>query len=366
MAEPGKLKKFKLPFAINGAGRLVAPHEANKCDPYTCPGCAAAVSLHAGKIKAHHFHHQPSAECSPETVEHALAKRIISTRLREWMQGQAQPPLLRIPCPRCGQLDQHRMGGRFDEVVEEYTLSNGLRPDVVALRDGEPVVGVEVQHTHAVNDEKAGRLGLRFIEVRAGEVIASPDAWLVVRSSRKTPCGSCKERELRKQHEAARIAASSARREAHRRQVERFAASLGLESFDASGWKGILEDAIITPCRRCRKNTIWMRLPDFGPFFTLDRESMADEMRGIDPRLWEPRIVYSEWKYEGRWWREKGWLVRPVIICLHCGCALRYRSSYATKEEWDNRPRRQRQTKPRGSGAVQMTDYAALIPFLKK
>lgn len=53
----------------------------------TCPGCAGAVVLHAGTVRAHHFAHLPGAVCTlpvsePETEEHRAGKLLLAEWLR--------------------------------------------------------------------------------------------------------------------------------------------------------------------------------------------------------------------------------------------------------------------------------------------
>jgi hypothetical protein len=53
----------------------------------TCPGCGAAVVLHAGTVRAHHFAHLPGTVCrlpqsEPETEEHRAGKLLLARWLR--------------------------------------------------------------------------------------------------------------------------------------------------------------------------------------------------------------------------------------------------------------------------------------------
>ena len=53
----------------------------------TCPGCGAAVVLHAGRVRARHFAHLPGAICrmpqsEPETAEHRAGKLLLADWLR--------------------------------------------------------------------------------------------------------------------------------------------------------------------------------------------------------------------------------------------------------------------------------------------
>lgn len=332
-------KQFKVPIALDPSGNLVTPAEASKDEKHRCPSCQAPVSLQAGQKKARHFRHLPGPMCSPETMEHALAKRIVSSCLERWIHGEGQAPRLVTSCPSCGRIDECEMRGTFDAVIEEYLLPNGLRPDVVALLGGEPIIAVEVRQTHAVEEEKARRIRLPFIEVEAAQIIKSPRRWWAVKSSRCAPCEACLAGLDRRQKEAERLASQQAMAKEHAERIMNFMNSSGLEPLSGY-WSSRIADSEVVSCGHCHKLTLSLRLPEYPPRFALDRSSMRPTMKGIDERLWEPRIVFGEWSDDHRRRREKGWLARPVIICLHCSRALSYSSSYKTTEAWKARPRR--------------------------
>jgi hypothetical protein len=65
----------------------------------------------------------------------------------------------------------------FDEVAEERATPGGLRPDVLLLRQGSPVLGIEVLVTHAVDAAKAARTSHPWVELDALQVLAAPGAW---------------------------------------------------------------------------------------------------------------------------------------------------------------------------------------------
>ena len=59
----------------------------------------------------------------------------------------------------------------------ERESSVGLRPDVVLLKSGDPVLGIEVLVTHAVGEVKAGMTLHPWIELDAMKVAGSPRSW---------------------------------------------------------------------------------------------------------------------------------------------------------------------------------------------
>ncbi len=80
----------------------------------TCPGCGAAVVLHAGRVRARHFAHLPGAVCKfpqsePETEEHRAGKLLLARWLRE-----------RLPTAEI--------------IIEAFIEATGQRADVLAIR----------------------------------------------------------------------------------------------------------------------------------------------------------------------------------------------------------------------------------------
>jgi hypothetical protein len=71
----------------------------------------------------------------------------------------------------------HISGLSFDEVAVERETAEGLRPDVLLLHRGHPVLGIEVLVTHAVGAAKAARTTHPWLELDARQVLAAPSAW---------------------------------------------------------------------------------------------------------------------------------------------------------------------------------------------
>jgi hypothetical protein len=62
-------------------------------------------------------------------------------------------------------------------VAEERTTDGGLRPDLLLLHHGVPVLGIEVLVTHAVDARKAARTSYPWVELDAARVLAAPRDW---------------------------------------------------------------------------------------------------------------------------------------------------------------------------------------------
>ena len=65
----------------------------------------------------------------------------------------------------------------FDQVVVEEATADGLRPDVLLLNQGAPVLGIEVLVTHAVDASKATKTSHPWVEVDGMQVLRSPGSW---------------------------------------------------------------------------------------------------------------------------------------------------------------------------------------------
>jgi hypothetical protein len=68
-------------------------------------------------------------------------------------------------------------GLSYDEVAEERATPEGLRPDVLLLERGDPVLGIEILVTHEVDDGKASRTAHPWVELDALRLIAAPRIW---------------------------------------------------------------------------------------------------------------------------------------------------------------------------------------------
>lgn len=186
---------FRVPVGRSRTGALVAAVRASATAAYTCPGCGSPLILRRGEIRSPHFAHNSSHPCSPETALHLGAKALVARIFRRRLNSpRAVLPNLEVPCSgsslgRAGRRPTvcpgrawfPLAGLEFDEVAEERITSEGLRPDVLLLHRGEPVLGIEVLVTHAVGARKAARTTYPWVELDAVRVIAAPRRW--------RPCG---------------------------------------------------------------------------------------------------------------------------------------------------------------------------------
>jgi hypothetical protein len=189
--EAPEAKDFKVPAGASPTGALVQAHHARPAVAYRCPGCGSPLVLKRGEVRSPHFAHKSHAFCSPETSLHLGVKNWIAKMLKRRPRGlRVGVPKLRVPCAgihgargyghakECpGRAWLHLADLDFDEVAVERGTLDALRPDVLLLHHGEPVLGIEVLVTHAVDEGKAARCSHPWIEVDAMQVLRSPRAW---------------------------------------------------------------------------------------------------------------------------------------------------------------------------------------------
>lgn len=105
--------------------------------------------------------------------------------------------------------------------LAEVRLDDGSVADVVLYRSEQPAVAVEITVTHAVSQEKARRLQLPWMELRAEDVMDRPYWWVVVKDGlRPFECPFCRRRATQR---AATVAEISGRA---RRVAERLPSTL--------------------------------------------------------------------------------------------------------------------------------------------
>jgi hypothetical protein len=187
---------FRIPAALDAAGRLVVPSNAHKGCDYLCPACEGRVDLHAGARKAWHFHHRASA-CTQESVLHLCAKRFVAAAVQGWRDGGPSPVFVRRcaePRRACEAECRQRLPAKVAEVALEHRMPSGHVVDVALLARGAggallplPVAVIEILHTHAVDATKARELGVPWVEVEAAQVCATEGRELVCVTDRFVP-----------------------------------------------------------------------------------------------------------------------------------------------------------------------------------
>lgn len=192
----------EVPFGITPEGDLVAVQDmpAGLACGCVCPGCGGALVARKGGVRTHHFAHHSAASsgtCNRETVEHAIAKKVVVRAVLAWLAGTGPVPKIVRRC-REGHEDTVPLPIEVCGAETEYPW-NGRYVDVMLLDDvGNAVFAVEVRVSHAVDTEKSNLFGhhqLPYVEVDGYGVYAqaeSQDA-LVLHALEPLICNWCNE-----------------------------------------------------------------------------------------------------------------------------------------------------------------------------
>lgn len=168
-----------VPVAFADDGALVRPDQAVPDRAYRCPGCGAPLVLRRGSRRRPHFAHRGGDGCSTESTLHRAAKHQLIRVIQEWKGGGPRPCVSR-PCPTYA-----CEGGVVQDVPDDVThaeaevrLAEGVIADVVLFRGDVPAAAIEILVTHRVGAEKARRLEVPWMELRAADVLERPYWWL--------------------------------------------------------------------------------------------------------------------------------------------------------------------------------------------
>lgn len=170
------MTNLQIPYAYTPNKTPVSPVVAEKGQDFSCPICDSVVVLRRGDIRRSHFSHKPDTGCSGEGVNHKTAKQMIYLMYLTTVRTVMNSVTTTRKCPNCSKSVLFFQTPQFDDVACEFDVGK-YRVDVVLLRDGEPVSGIEVRDTHPVDDEKwdaFAELEFPCIEVDVQEVI---DDW---------------------------------------------------------------------------------------------------------------------------------------------------------------------------------------------
>ena len=195
-----------VPYGVDPYGVLISATEASREVNYCCPGCSSPLVLRAGDSVIRHFAHKSTAACSGETVMHKIAKRLLVQVISEYSSSSAAKQIsLKSICSCCAEaveiaLPRHS----FTAASEEHRIGEFVC-DVVAFRGSEPVLAIEVLVTHSVDDNKAIKLPLPWLELSAERVLESPYFWNPVSEKlRPITCAKCRKQTAKLREVAAR------------------------------------------------------------------------------------------------------------------------------------------------------------------
>lgn len=178
--EPDPHSAVAVPVAVDEAGALVRPVDADADGAYRCPGCGSDLVVRKGELRRAHFAHRRGEGCGTESVLHRAGKRRLVQVVEAWLDGTGPRPCISRPCPvwSCDGGVVQDLPADVTAVADEVRLADGTVGDVVLYRDDEPCAVVEVRVTHRVGREKAARLGVPWFEVEAEAVLDRPYWWV--------------------------------------------------------------------------------------------------------------------------------------------------------------------------------------------
>jgi|GEM_PF-624552 len=186
--------ELKIPCAVDEAGKIFLPGEAEQGGRYFCPNCGNPVIFRKGEVRTPHFAHKKSATCNLETVLHKSAKIFIRETVMKWLHDGFPAPMIYRTCEKCG-TEQGIPLQKVDDAILEYQLGQ-YRVDVALLACGKPVLGVEIFVTHEVDEQKFKNLEVPFIELEAFSVLENPGHLHPRRTTlKKFTCKSCREKQ---------------------------------------------------------------------------------------------------------------------------------------------------------------------------
>lgn len=195
-----------IPVASAADGSLAFPSSADPDGAYTCLACGGALVLRRSKVRRPHFAHRRDEGCSSEGVLHRAAKATVLRVVAEWKAGTGPRPCVDRPCPvwSCDGGVVQDLPDDITRAEAEVRLPDGTVADVVLYRGDEPACAVEIVATHAVDPEKALRMGLPWMELDAEDVLDRPYWWVVAQDGlRPFACPKCRARSAERRAEVA-------------------------------------------------------------------------------------------------------------------------------------------------------------------
>lgn len=187
-----------VPRGLNSSGSLVRPEDAVQGEAYRCPGCRASVALRRGEFRRPHFAHRAGEGCSTESSLHRAAKLELLRVVAEWKLGLGPRPCVSRPCPRhdCDGGIVQDVPDDITHAVAEVRVGGGVVADVALYRGDQLAAVVEVLATHRVGLEKAVRLTIPWMELRAQDVLERPYWWVAIQDGMQPfSCPACAARD---------------------------------------------------------------------------------------------------------------------------------------------------------------------------
>ncbi len=112
-----------------------------------CPVCKGAVIARKGEIIRHHFAHHGESSCSPESVFHLVAKKLLYNRIEKQIKHAKALPI-KWECVYCREEHSGNLLKKASTVTLETKIGD-CRPDlIISDADGKPLAFIEIVVTH--------------------------------------------------------------------------------------------------------------------------------------------------------------------------------------------------------------------------
>lgn len=186
------MENLKVPYGLNEVGELIPADMADIGACYKCPCCLENLIYRSGNIRAKHFAHPASSNCSLESVIHVTAKKLIQCVIIENSKGN-QTITLENNCHNCGVVFSTNIPNKtFSNAGVEIRIGNYVC-DVVGYRGNSIALAIEILNTHKVDNAKAQNLNAHWVELKAEDVIKNPLKWVPTQANLKDSyCPDCK------------------------------------------------------------------------------------------------------------------------------------------------------------------------------
>lgn len=187
------MENLRIPYGLDETGELISAELAEKGMGYTCPCCGVQLVHRAGEVRAKHFAHPPSSNCSLESILHITAKKLIQSVIVENSNAK-QLITLENHCHNCGAVFSTNLPMKtFSSADLEIRIGDYVC-DVVGYRGDSIALAIEIFNTHKVGNTKAKNLQAHWVELKAEDVLKNPSKWVPTQANLKDSyCVSCKE-----------------------------------------------------------------------------------------------------------------------------------------------------------------------------
>ena len=172
--------ELKIPYAKHcETGLLVKAENASLKSQYRCLECERKLLIREGEKRRRHFSHPPTshAGCSGESLIHKAAKELLKEQVTQELNesgkiyfSQKCVGIEKMGCPKKQRIQRSREIKKWTEVLVEVTHGD-FRLDVAIVYGLRPVYGFEVFHKHKVPETKADQLDIKWMELKAEDIL---------------------------------------------------------------------------------------------------------------------------------------------------------------------------------------------------